>query len=80
MLEAVIEFALAIVAAYLTCGALFALPFCSVGVEHVDPFARGAKLGFRLLIAPGVTIFWPLLLKRWIGGITEPPTERTAHR
>lgn len=80
MLESAIEVVLVFVAAYLTCGALFALPFCAVGVQRVDSQARGAKLGFRLLIVPGVTVFWPLLLTRWVRGLADPPVERTPHR
>jgi vacuolar-type H+-ATPase subunit I/STV1 len=66
--------------AYAALGFLFAVAFVSFGVTRMDPEARGTKLGFRLLIMPGVMAFWPLLLQRWIGGATEPPAERDPHR
>ena len=65
---------------YAALGFVFALPFLSVGVQKIDPQARGAKLGFRLLIVPGVIAFWPMLLKRWVRGVIEPPLERNPHR
>ncbi|HSS97463.1 MAG TPA: hypothetical protein VLK33_10555, partial [Terriglobales bacterium] len=61
---------------YAAVGFLFAIVFVTFGVQKIDPEARGTRLGFRLLILPGVTAFWPLLLKRWVNGVTEPPLER----
>jgi len=49
------------------------------GVDRIDPNARGAGLGFRLLILPGSAALWPLLLRRWIAG-SPPPAERNTHR
>ena len=57
---------------YTALGFVFALPFVSIGVQKIDPQAKGAKLGFRLLIFPGVIAFWPILLKGWLSGVTEP--------
>lgn len=65
---------------YAALGFVFALAFVSVGVARMDPEAKGTKLGFRVIIIPGVVAFWPLLLRRWIGGVTEPPAERNPHR
>lgn len=67
-------------ATYLACGLVFAIPFVLVGVKKIDPHARHGSWGFRLLIIPGTMAFWPLLLKRWAGGIHEPPEECNAHR
>ena len=64
---------------YAGLGVLFAVAFVTRGVERVDPAAKGATWGFRLVILPGVTALWPLLLRRWIQG-APPPVERTAHR
>lgn len=50
---------------YLAAGLLFATAFVSSGVQRVDPAARGAGLGFRLLIFPGVVALWPWLAIRW---------------
>jgi hypothetical protein len=53
-------------AAYLLCGLLVGLPFVLRGVDRVDDAARGAGLGFRLLILPGTVALWPLLLAKWL--------------
>jgi hypothetical protein len=53
-------------AAYMGCGLLFGLVFIAWGVGRVDGAARGAPVGFRLLILPGVVACWPMLLVRWL--------------
>jgi hypothetical protein len=51
---------------YAAMGGLFAIAFVSRGVSRIDGQADGAGLGFRLIILPGVTALWPVLLHRWI--------------
>jgi hypothetical protein len=53
-------------AAYGAAGLVFATLFVSAGVHKVDPAAEHAPLGFRLIILPGVTALWPLMLARWV--------------
>jgi hypothetical protein len=65
---------------YLALGAAFAVAFAIAGVQRIDPAARGAGWGFRLIILPGAAALWPLLLRRWLSGDTAPPRERNAHR
>ncbi len=65
---------------YLRCGFIFAIPFVLVGVGKIDPHAAHGSWGFRILILPGTTLLWPLLAKRWIRGVHEPPEEKNAHR
>lgn len=65
---------------YVTVGFLFAIAFVSVGAARIDPGARGAPLGFRLLIFPATVALWPLLAHRWLGGKHAPPIETNAHR
>jgi hypothetical protein len=72
--------AAAAAALYLICGLLFAAPFLLVGVGRIDPHAAHGSWGFRILIAPGTVLLWPLLFKRWIRGQRTPPEERNAHR
>lgn len=69
-----------VVGLYLGAGLLFAIPFVLRGAGKIDPVARAGTWGFRVLILPGVVAFWPLLLRRWAGGSTEPPPECNAHR
>ncbi len=45
-------------------GLLVAAAFLTVGIERVDPAARGAW-AFRPLLAPGIVLLWPLVLWRW---------------
>jgi len=71
---------LVLLGAYLACGFAFAIPFALVGVKKIDPHAAHGSWGFRLLIIPGTMAFWPLLLKRWVSGVSQPPEECNAHR
>ncbi len=64
---------------YIACGLAFAPFFVWRGVDRVDPGAKSAGLGFRLIILPGVAALWPVLLRRWLTGRL-PPAERNAHR
>ena len=77
MIAAVI---LILLGAYLVCGFLFALPFAFFGVGKIDPHATHGSWGFRLLIIPGATALWPILFRRWVTGVHEPPEECTPHR
>jgi hypothetical protein len=71
---------LIIAAVYLTCGAIFAVPFVVAGVGRIDPHAKRGSWGFRILITPGTVLLWPLLAARWVRGVNAPPEEKTAHR
>ena len=64
---------------YLLIGLLVGVPFVVRGVGRIDPVAGSASWGFRLIILPGVVALWPILLRRWVGGLP-PPRERNAHR
>ena len=72
---AVIVFALGL---YFGMGFVFALLFAWRGAAAIDPRAREATLGFRLLIVPASALLWPLLLARWVR--PPQPTEHNAHR
>ena len=56
---------LAIVAAYTGTGIVFGVPFLAFGIERIDPAARGAGVGFRVLVFPGVVALWPVMAARW---------------
>ena len=36
------------------------------GVRKVDEGAHGGTIGFKIIIIPGVIVFWPMLLNKWI--------------
>jgi len=69
-----------VVTLYLAAGAVLAPAIAWIGVRHLDPSAARATRGFTFLILPGIILFWPLLLARWIRGDSAPPEERNAHR
>ena len=47
---------------YIIIGLIFAVYFSFFGVNKIDENAKNSGLGFRLLILPGVIIFWPILV------------------
>ena len=61
-----VEAALIIVLIYLLMGILFVIPFLLKGLTKVDEGAHGGTIGFKIIIIPGVIIFWPVLLKKWM--------------
>lgn len=66
--------------AYGRVSLLIAVLISCFGVQRIDSSAQGWRnLGFRVLIIPGLALFWPWLMKRlWQG--SPPPVERNAHR
>lgn len=64
---------LSILGLYLACGFAFALAFVVFGARQIDPHAREGSSNFRVLILPGAAALWPLLQRRWLRGIHEPP-------
>lgn len=74
-----IELLLLALAIYLLLGGVFALPFLIKGAPAIDPAAKAGSWGFKVMILPGVALFWPLLCKRWFKGEL-PPEEKSAHR
>jgi hypothetical protein len=64
--ERIAELVVAAAGAYVAAGALFAAAFVTWGVGRMDPVARRATWGFRLIILPGATALWPFLAARWL--------------
>jgi hypothetical protein len=62
------EWFVGVLSVYGAIGFLFGVCFVTVGVSRLDPMAKGAGFGFRLLILPGTAALWPLLLYRWTRG------------
>ena len=58
---------LVVLGLYLAVGACFAVAFAAWGVPAIDPAGKGMSISTRLLILPGATALWPLLLKKWLG-------------
>ena len=64
---------------YIAIGLIFAVLFVIFWVQKVDSAARGGTIGFRILIIPGVSAFWPMFIWRLVKGKVAP-TEVNAHR
>lgn len=74
------EFIVDAVTGYLACGTVFAVLFVWRWVGYADPAAVQGTRGFRILIAPGVAMVWPMFVMRLLRRAYEPPDEWTAHR
>lgn len=61
-----VETILIIVLIYLLLGVLFVIPFLIKGLTKVDEGAHGGRIGFKIIIIPGVIVFWPVLLRKWM--------------
>lgn len=70
-----VEVLLIIAAIYLALGVLFVIPFLMKGLNKVDEGANGSTIGFKIIIIPGVIVFWPALLKRWIKNLKHGGTK-----
>ena len=79
-LEHIVSFLLALAGIYLALGLLFGIYFAFFAAGKVDPNAAAGSKGFRVLIIPGMCLFWPLFAMRLVKGVSEPPDERNAHR
>ncbi|MFM9910049.1 MAG: hypothetical protein ACKVOW_11895 [Chitinophagaceae bacterium] len=51
---------------YLAAGFIFAIAFLIKGIRKVDENIHGSSKGFFFVIIPGVMVFWPFLLKKWM--------------
>jgi hypothetical protein len=54
------------VGTYLILGFIFTVPFLAKGIMKIDESAKNASIGFRIIIIPGVIVFWIFLLRKWI--------------
>jgi hypothetical protein len=56
---------------YLLVGLVFWIAFILKGVGRVDEGAQNSSIGFKLIIIPGMMVFWPLLFKKWLKAVKE---------
>jgi hypothetical protein len=61
-----VEVLIIIVLIYLLLGVFFVVPFLLKGLTKIDKGAHGGTIGFKIIIIPGVIVFWPILLNKWI--------------
>ena len=66
-MEVIVNCILIAAAVYLSCGLIFSFFFISKGLKVIDPDGtHGSSAGFKIIIIPGVIVFWWLLLKKWM--------------
>ena len=65
-LETFLEIGLRIDGLYFLLGFVFAVIFLWKGIQVVDEGTEGTGLGFKLLLLPGMLVFWPVFLIKWI--------------
>jgi hypothetical protein len=51
---------------YVVLGFIFAMAFVAKGVDTIDAASKNAGWGFRIMILPGATAFWPILAQKWL--------------
>jgi hypothetical protein len=61
-----VEILFLIIAIYLLLGFVFGLAFMAKGITKIDEAAKGSSISFRIIIFPGMMVFWPVLLRKWI--------------
>ena len=62
----VVDIFLGLVAVYLVVGILFSIYFYAGGGEKIDEGMKGTPWHFKLIIFPGIVLFWSVLLKKLI--------------
>ena len=66
-MEIIIKLIFIVVAVYLCCGVIFSFFFIKKGIKIIDPDGtHGSSAGFKIIIIPGVIVFWVLLLEKWM--------------
>ncbi len=65
-MEVFISTLLFIVALYLVLGFIFTIVFLFKGLSKVDPLTIDVGAFFKLLIIPGLVVFWLIFLRKWL--------------
>ena len=65
-MENIITIIVNVIGIYLALGVVFSLVFLWKGLDKVDGNVKGAGWFFKVLIFPGMIIFWVLFFKKWI--------------
>jgi len=65
MMEQVITIVLSAVGLYMLLGINFYLGIYLKNMKKLDPGTDDTSKVFKLLIAPGFMIFWPIFFKKW---------------
>jgi len=80
MFVSLVSIGLIVAGVYLALGFLVGLWLVLGAINRLDAASKGSSIGFRLLILPGMALFWPLFLLRINKNIAVAPDECNAHR
>ncbi len=64
MTEQLFSILVQLAGAYLLAGMVVALLFFSRWMKVIDPSAVAGSRGFRILVAPGVVMLWPVIVMK----------------
>ena len=78
-LTQIVETLLLLLGIYLAVGLIVAIWLVVWGLARLDPVARDGSSGFKILVLPGLCVFWPIFVSRLLEG-RQLPEERNAHR
>ena len=70
-----VQIILILILFYLLLGVLFVIPFLMKGLTKIDEGTHGSTIGFKIIIIPGVIVFWPALLRKWRKNLKHGDTE-----
>jgi hypothetical protein len=65
-MEQIVTIVFTVALVYLLLGLAFYPLFIIKGIAQIDPGAKGSSWGFLVIILPGVVLFWPMLMKKWM--------------
>ncbi|MFK7771647.1 MAG: hypothetical protein AB8F94_05885 [Saprospiraceae bacterium] len=65
-METIISTILFIVGIYLALGIIFSIAFLWKGIAKVDDGAKETGLVFKMLLFPGLVVFWVYFLRKWL--------------
>lgn len=65
-MESFVSILLFLVATYLLIGLLFSIFFLWKGISKVDANATGISISLKLLLLPGIIVFWIVFLIKWL--------------
>lgn len=61
----IVQLVLIIVGLYLVIGVVASVALHMRGLSKIDHGVKGTSVWFRLIITPGLIVFWPLMLSKW---------------
>ena len=61
-----LQLILIVILIYALAGFIFMIPFIVKGITQIDQASEHSSFGFKLIIIPGIIVFWPVLLKKWL--------------